>query len=114
MATAVVAAWLGRVLAGDWKHWGVAASPLWDANAHERGRVSRGELATSAEAARLEGALAALPTSEAQDGELLRGGVLEQRAAMFVEFRMLRKRALRQAAARIRAALASAETGAEL
>ena len=74
----------------------------------------RGTLATSAEAARLEGALVAFPTSEAQDEELLRGGALGQRAAMFVGFRVLRKRALRQAVARIRAALASAETGAEL
>ena len=90
------------------------AECLMDANANERGGVFRGRLATSAEAARLEGALAAFPTSEAQDEELLRGGVLGQRAAMFAGFRVLRKRALRQAATRIRAALASAEAGAEL
>ena len=89
-------------------------SPKVEHTLTQRSDLFRGSLSTAAEAARLEGVLARFSTSEAQDEQLLHGGALGQRAAVFVGFRVLRKRALRQAAHRIRAALASAETGAEL
>ncbi|KAK9828395.1 hypothetical protein WJX81_003722 [Elliptochloris bilobata] len=88
-------------------------APLGEA-AQRGAQAGAGSLVTANEAARLEGILAAFPTSEAHDEELIRGGGLGPREAVFVRFRVLRKLALWQAVTRIRAALSAAECGAEL
>ncbi len=63
-----------------------------------------GGMVTVDEVARLEHILSGFPTSEVQDQALLQDVNLGQRERTFVQFRVLRKRALRQTALTIRAA----------
>lgn len=80
----------------------------------QHARSTSSSLVTAEEAARLEKILSRFPTSEAQDEALLQEGSLGERERVFVRFRVLRKRALRQTAARIRAALVQSRSDAEL
>jgi hypothetical protein len=74
----------------------------------KKGTAGRsGGMVTADEAARLEHILSGFPTSEAQDQALLQDVDLGQQERTFVQFRVLRKRALRQTASAIRAALSA-------
>ena len=64
-------------------------------------------MATADEAARLVRILSGFPTSEVQDQALLQEVDVGQRERTFVQFRVLRKRALRQTASTIRAAMSA-------